>query len=186
MSKQRLHLLRHGQTTAGKAYIGSTDVALTDLGWQQMRSSVEAYLSSGGNWDLVLSSPRQRCAAFARELAEKQSLPVQIIDNLAEYHFGDWEGKTAIEVMQQFPNALEAFWQDPEANPPTNAETLPSFSLRIDQVIKQIKEQYSQQRVLVICHGGVMRYLLSAEQNQPISAMLNFPVEHGELLSING
>mgnify|MGYP000101619113 CR=1 FL=1 len=185
-TKQRLHLLRHGQTTAGKAYIGSTDVALTDLGWQQMRHSVEQYMASGETWDLVLSSPLQRCATFAREFCAEQGLAVQILADLAEYHFGDWEAKTALQVMEQFPNALEAFWSDPENNPPANAESLMGFSQRIDAVVEQIKQQHTGKKILVICHGGVMRYLLSAQQNQPLSAMLNYPVDHGELLSING
>ncbi|EPJ53613.1 MAG: hypothetical protein OFPI_10240 [Osedax symbiont Rs2] len=185
ISKQHLHLLRHGQTTAGKAYIGSTDVPLTDLGWQQMRSSVEKHLASGATWDLVLSSPLQRCANFARELSVEQQLPVEIVANLAEYHFGDWEAKTALQVMEQYPNALESFWSDPQNNPPANAESLLAFSQRIDAVIQQIRQKHPGKKVLVICHGGVMRYLLSAQQNLPLSAMLNFPVEHGELVSIN-
>ena len=182
---QPLHLLRHGQTTAGKAYIGSTDVPLTELGWQQMRRSVDEHLASGATWDIILSSPLQRCADFARKFSSEQQLPLEIVTDLAEYHFGDWEAKTALQVMEQYPNALEVFWSDPENNPPENAESLLAFSQRIDGVMQQIMQQHAGKKVLVICHGGVMRYVLSAKQNQPLSAMLNFPVEHGELVSIN-
>ncbi|EPN49524.1 alpha-ribazole-5'-phosphate phosphatase, partial [Pseudomonas syringae pv. actinidiae ICMP 19096] len=36
----RLDLLRHGETELGGGLRGSLDDALTDLGWQQMRSAV--------------------------------------------------------------------------------------------------------------------------------------------------
>jgi alpha-ribazole phosphatase len=184
-SQIQLHLLRHGKTTAGSAYIGSTNVALTELGWQQMSSSVEQYLSDNIAWDIIVSSPLQRCSGFAKKLADKLAVPLVLEQHLREYHFGDWENKTALEVMEQYPNKLEIFWQDPEANPPNNGEQLSDFSQRIDTVISQVKQNFAGKNVLLVCHGGVMRYLLSKEQQLPISSMLSFPVEHGQLVSVN-
>ncbi|WP_183144037.1 histidine phosphatase family protein, partial [Pseudomonas syringae group genomosp. 3] len=57
----RLDLLRHGETELGGGLRGSLDDALTDLGWQQMRSAV----IDGGPWDRIVSSPLQRCAWFS-------------------------------------------------------------------------------------------------------------------------
>ncbi|MEH6444735.1 MAG: histidine phosphatase family protein [Oceanospirillaceae bacterium] len=184
MSNNALYLLRHGKTTAGSAYIGSTDVALTELGYKQMRASVDTFLETGQRWQLIISSPLQRCAKFAQQLAQEQGIELIIEKGLAEYHFGDWEHKTALEVMEQYPDKLEQFWSDPEQYPPNNGESLAQFSQRVDVAITDIKQQHGDKTVLVIAHGGVMRYLLSQEQQLPISSMLNFPVEHGQLLSI--
>ena len=63
----RLDLLRHGETESGGGFRGSLDDALTARGWAQMRTAVE-----GGRWDLLVSSPLQRCRAFAEELAQRQ------------------------------------------------------------------------------------------------------------------
>jgi len=179
-----IDLLRHGKTTAGSAYIGSSDVALTPLGVQQMQQSIDEALLGGAQWDLIISSPLIRCLDFALSLATKLSLEVVVARDLAEYHFGDWESKTALSVMAQYPGKLEAFWQDPENNPPRNAERLSVFSQRIDRQISSLLAEYPQQRLLLICHGGVMRYLLSSADNQPLNAMLNYPVEHGQLLTL--
>lgn len=180
-----IHLLRHGKTTAGSAYIGSTDVELTALGWEQMQSSVEQYLMANSPWDCILTSPLQRCSKFAQALADQLSIPLVVKDPLREYHFGDWENKTALQVMDQYPNMLELFWSDPLHNPPHNGETLSQFSERIDAVLAEVKLSASYKKPLLICHGGVMRYLLSQEQKLPISSMLDFPVDHGQLMSIS-
>lgn len=184
MKANSIDLLRHGKTVAGSAYIGSSDVALIDLGWQQMRASLDQALNEGKHWDIILSSPLIRCSQFAKKVACELAIPIVIKEQLREYHFGDWELMTALEVMDKFAGKLEAFWQDPLANPPHNGENLTEFSRRIDTVIKQVDSEYPGQSVLIICHGGVMRYLLSAKQQLPINSMLNFPVEHGQLISL--
>ncbi|NRA21240.1 MAG: histidine phosphatase family protein [Oceanospirillaceae bacterium] len=179
-----IDLLRHGKTTAGRAYIGSTDVALTELGVEQMQSSIDLALASGTRWDLLVSSPLIRCVEFSVNLAAKLSLELQIEADLAEYHFGDWEGLTALQVMDKYPGQLEAFWHDPEKNAPQNAESLGQFSQRIDKLISSLEVKYAGKHLLLVCHGGVMRYLLSKAAQQPIKAMLNYPVEHGQLVSL--
>lgn len=179
-----IDLLRHGKTTAGSAYIGSTDVALTAQGMAQMQHSVDQALADGKHWDLIVSSPLIRCAHFAQSLATELKLELVIEKELAEYHFGDWEGDTALQVMDKYPGKLEAFWQDPVNNVPHNAEDLIAFSQRIDQLIAALDSEYAGRQLLLICHGGVMRYLLSKAAQQPINAMLNYPVEHGQLMSL--
>ncbi|MGV8769605.1 histidine phosphatase family protein, partial [Pseudomonas aeruginosa] len=59
-------------------------------GWAQMRTAVE-----GGRWDLLVSSPLQRCRAFAEELAQRQGIELELENDLRELHFGAWEGRSA-------------------------------------------------------------------------------------------
>ncbi len=184
MKAKSIDLLRHGKTVAGSAYIGSSDVALVDLGWQQMRSSIEQALKDNQQWDIILSSPLIRCADFAQKIADELDIPIVIENDLREYHFGDWEQMTALEVMEKFPGKLESFWQDPLNHTPSKGENLADFSNRIESAMLKVNQQYAQQRVLVICHGGVMRYLLSAKEQLPISSMLTFAVEHGQLIRL--
>ena len=55
-----LDLLRHGETEQG-GLRGSLDDALTEKGWAQMRDAV----AEAGPWQVLVSSPLQRCARFA-------------------------------------------------------------------------------------------------------------------------
>ena len=67
-----IDILRHGQCQGGEIYRGSTDVSLTDLGWQQMRNAV----ASHSGWDAVVSSPLTRCKLFAQEHAAENQIPI--------------------------------------------------------------------------------------------------------------
>ena len=67
-----LELLRHGETEQGGGLRGSLDDALTEQGWAQLRRSVQ----EAGPWDRLISSPLQRCARFAEELAAARALPL--------------------------------------------------------------------------------------------------------------
>ena len=91
-----LDLLRHGETELGGGLRGSLDDALTAQGWAQMRAAVAV----GGPWDVLVSSPLQRCARFADELGASLQLPVQLEAGVRELHFGEWEGRSAAQIRQ--------------------------------------------------------------------------------------
>ena len=83
-------MLRHGEPVGGKRFRGSTDDPLSEMGWQQMRTSLEGE----SHWDVIVSSPLRRCAEFATEVADKHELSTEIMQGLAEIEFGAWEGMT--------------------------------------------------------------------------------------------
>ncbi|MGV8812397.1 histidine phosphatase family protein, partial [Pseudomonas aeruginosa] len=77
-------------------------------GWGQMRTAGE-----GGGWDRLVSSPLQRCRAFAGELAQRQGIELELENDLRELHFGDWEGRSAASRRDGHSEALGRFWADP-------------------------------------------------------------------------
>ncbi len=121
----RVDLLRHGETELGGGLRGSIDDALTDTGWAQMRAAVIGQ----GPWDRLVSSPLQRCALFAEELAAQLGVPVQLDKNLQELHFGAWEGQSAAALMETDAQALGLFWADPYSFTPPQGSRLQSFRL---------------------------------------------------------
>jgi len=188
--------LRHGETTAGSCYIGTSDVLLTKLGYQQMQTSIDHAMQCVINdslarqraalpWDVIISSPLQRCAVFASSLAAKSEVTHHLEEELKEFDFGDWEHKTALQVMAQYPGQLEKFWSDPQTHSPSGGELLADFTARVDRAIDRLKTEFAGKKMLVICHGGVMRYLLSKASGSGADKILTYPVKHGELVSLN-
>ena len=173
----KLDLLRHGETTAGKVYLGRTDAPLTDSGWQQMRDTLASHQPD--QWQRVISSPLLRCQAFACDWASD----VQISPAIAEYDFGDWDGLDGALIYDQQPDALTAFWQDPVNNPPPNGESLTAFAERVTGFLDQLQQQ-GLEHVLLVTHGGVIRLLKCLVAGEPLSQMLNFEVSHGTLHSL--
>ncbi|MBD7978118.1 alpha-ribazole phosphatase family protein [Serpens gallinarum] len=171
-----LDLLRHGETTAGSGFFGSSDVPLSESGWQQLRAAV-----LGGDWDVLVSSPLQRCRAFAEELAQQTSLPLQIEAGLRELHFGAWEGRNAAQIMLEDEHALGAFWNDPYGFTPPDGEPLLDFASRVLGAVERLHWELAGQRALLLTHGGVMRLLLARARGLPEAQLLQVEVGHGAL-----
>ncbi|WP_049870592.1 alpha-ribazole phosphatase family protein [Pseudomonas cremoricolorata] len=176
-----LDLLRHGETELGGGLRGSLDDALTERGWQQMHEAVVA----GGPWDVLLSSPLQRCARFAEALAERLQLPVQLAPAWRELHFGAWEGRSAAHLMQTDAEALGRFWADPYSCTPPGGEPVAAFATRVHQALAALRQEHVGQRVLVVTHGGVMRLLLAQARGLPREQLLQVEVGHGALLRLD-
>ncbi len=150
-----IDLLRHGETTAGKCFLGSTDAQLSETGWRQMHA-----VKLLSTYDLVVSSPYLRCRAFAQQISEQKNSPLQIEDDLREIHFGEWEGQTSQQLWQSDPSSLGAYWSDPFAFTPPGAESMQVFQQRVLGRFESLSQNLSSQQVLMVSHAGVIKLLL--------------------------
>jgi len=158
MPETRIDLLRHGQCEGGEIFRGSTDVLLTESGWSDMRGQLD--LRSPAPWHRIVSSPLHRCQRFAEETAERLKLPLIIEPDLREMHFGDWEGQDIARLRDEDP--LLARWgEDPETHSPPNGEPLSSFAERVSRALDRLAREHPGESLLVVTHGGVIRYLLT-------------------------
>ena len=176
-----LDLLRHGETEQGGGLRGSIDDALTAPGWAQMRAAV----AEAGPWQQIVSSPLQRCARFSEELSAQLGVPLHMESDLQELHFGEWEGRSAAEVMETDADGLGRFWNDPYAFTPPDGEPVAEFAARVHRAVKRLHHAFAGQRVLVVSHGGVMRLLLAQARGLPREQLLQVVVGHGALLPIH-
>ncbi|MDH4874524.1 alpha-ribazole phosphatase family protein [Pseudomonas sp. BN515] len=176
----KLDLLRHGETELGGGFRGSLDDALTETGWVQMRAGIEG----AGPWDVLVSSPLQRCAAFARELETRLGLPLSFDADLRELHFGQWEGRSAAQLMEDHAEGLGLFWNDPYSYTPPDGETLLDFEARVLAAGERLRERFAGKRVLLVTHGGVIRILVARARQLPRSQLMQVEVAHGELFHL--
>jgi broad specificity phosphatase PhoE len=170
----RIDLLRHGDT-AQRSYRGQLDDPLSPLGWSQLRAG-----TAEGEWDVVVSSTLQRCAAFAREFAQARGLPLRLDARLAEYHFGDWQGVPIETLAERHAEALERFWADPVAHPPPGAEPFEAFRARLVAALDEVAAQ-EPARVLVVTHGGAIRLLRCMAEGRGFGDMAGIDVPHASL-----
>lgn len=170
-----IELLRHGDT-GQRSYRGQLDDALSAQGWEQLRAAVV-----GRQWDAVVSSSLQRCAAFAQELVLARGLPLRLDARLAEYHFGDWQGVPIEELAQAQGEALGRFWADPVTCPPPGAETFAAFHARLCAALEDIAGEARDRRVLVVTHGGAIRLLRCHAERRSYGDMANIDVPHASL-----
>ncbi|OEY66234.1 histidine phosphatase family protein [Marinobacter sp. X15-166B] len=160
----RIDVLRHGEPEGGPMFRGSQDDPLSELGWQQMREAI----SPQDRWDAVITSPMLRCAPFAQYYANQQQLPLYSDDRLREISFGRWEGQTAATIMATEHEALSRFWRDPEQYPPPEGEPVTAFYQRVQQAWQHWTTELAGQRLLMVCHGGVIRMILAEVLGAPL------------------
>jgi len=162
MTKFKLTLLRHGETARPTFLNGSTDIALSERGYQQMSNAIK----TDDNFDLITTSPLIRCHKFAQDLASQYQWPVSIEHGLREICFGDWDGQAMDSLYQEYPVELDTFWKTPWQFTPPNGESMVEFTKRVDNARQHILTQHKD--TLVICHSGVIRYLMAKTLGMPL------------------
>ncbi len=167
-----IDLIRHGEPVGGKRYRGQIDDPLSEKGWAQMRATVADHHP----WDAIVCSSLSRCRAFAEELAARHGLPLREDSRFMEIGFGDWEGRTAAELLEDDPQALYRFWSDPLNNTPPNAETLANFATRVINGWNDVLKNYHGQHVLLVGHAGLIRMIVRHVLDMPLERMFRLQV----------
>jgi len=159
-----IDFLRHGALEGGIKYRGCLDDKLTPQGedamtkvWQDVNQHVTQ----------IISSPLSRCANLAESWAVEQGVDCMLDKRIQELSYGDWEGLTAAEIEQEYPNQLQAWRADPTHLSPPNGEPMQTFAARVSDFWQALVLQQDE-HVLIVAHSGSIRLLLANALNAPI------------------
>lgn len=146
----RLWLARHGETewSRERRHTGRTDLALTDLGRRQAEALGRRLAMH--RFALVLSSPLIRAADTARLAGFEDAIAEP---DLAEWDYGDLEGRLATEIVKDYPGWT--IW----GGPWPGGETVDEVSARADRVIARCIAPGVDGDVLLFGHGHMLRVL---------------------------
>jgi len=142
-----LWLIRHGETewTLSGAHTSRTDLPLTALG-EQRAAALKEYLE-GKQFALVLSSPMQR----AINTAKLAGFDPEIDQNLCEWDYGEYEGRTTPDIQRDAPGW--SIW----TSTPLGGESAEQVQARAEQVIA--RAQSAGGDVMLFGHGHMFRVL---------------------------
>jgi alpha-ribazole phosphatase len=152
-----------------------------------MQSTIQQYVAGGTNWDVIFSSPLQRCHVFAINLAEQLEIPLQLNMHIKEMYFGDWEGISTQSIYENEPELLANFWQFPTKYHAPNGESLEQFLQRVQVGFDEIHTQmkiHQWNRGLVVTHGGVIKLLTCLARHKHLNDLLKMSAELGQLYSV--
>jgi broad specificity phosphatase PhoE len=124
-------LVRHGETAWSRTgrHTGRTDVPLTELG--RAEAGCVGRMLRGRVFDVVLTSPLSRASETAW-LAGVGEV-VQSCDDLREWDYGVYEGRTTEEIRREVPGWT--VW----THPCPEGETAEAVGLRADRVIDFVR-----------------------------------------------
>ena len=154
-------IVRHGETdwNARRLLQGQTDIPLNKKGEDQARE-VAAQLEDV-HFDAIFSSDLLRERQTAEFIAEERQMVVETNEMLREQHFGDSQGKTVEEFLQLFTQWKEL--SEEEKAHYTVGEGMESNEqavTRLITILHELGSAYRGKTVLIVAHGGIMRYLL--------------------------
>jgi len=142
-----IHLVRHGETawTESRRHTGLTDIPLTERGESQARRLGEHL--RGGTYAHVLTSPLQR----ARRTCELVGFGAvaQIDADLVEWNYGEYDGLTRAEILEQRPG-----WQLFRDGCP-GGESVAEVGARADRVVARLRA--IDEDALLFSSGHFMR-----------------------------
>ena len=161
-----LILVRHGLPVRREVVEGPADPELSVEGHDQS-ARLANYLATE-SVAAIYSSPMKRAFQTAEPLAVKTSLPITIVDDVAEYDRLSNEYIPIEELRaandERWHKLVAGGWQ-------SDSDTLENFRHRVVSSLEQLISQHASQRIVVTCHGGVI--------NQYIAHVLGISTERG-------
>lgn len=174
MSEQaplRIFVVRHGQTewSLTGQHTGRTDIPLTAQGEDEARTL--APLLRSFTFSHVFSSPLQR----ARQTSRLAGLgdAAQVLQDLAEWDYGDYEGLRSVEIRERRPG-----WNIFSDGCP-GGESAAQMTARIDGVIAHLRTLSGD--VAVFAHGHVGGVLATRWLELPLTEARHFPLATASL-----
>ncbi len=166
-------LVRHGRThlTESKRISGrgGENPGLSDLGREDAHKVAKALAEIGnsGPWShltpvsAIISSPIRRTLDTAHIISNELSLGVDVIEDLAEISFGDWDGHTNDEVKSKWASSFKE-WQGSWTVTPPNGESLETFDARVQAARREVLSDYAGKTVAVVSHVMPIRGFIRA------------------------
>ncbi len=180
-SPARLFLIRHAEVEERyrRVFGGRIDMDLSPLGEQQAQALAH-YLATVP-FDVTFASPMRRVQQTLRQFVEHQTKAPIILNELREVDFGAWTGLAWDEIRSRFGVSAFEWLHQLESGTIREAEPITLFRARIRAALDRILEDRLGSTVAVVCHGGVIRMLLSILLDLPLRAMAQFDFEYASL-----
>ena len=177
-------LLRHGVTVNTEAWrfcgSGGADPGLTDRGreqatraarWLARRAGADSpdRIDRIGAIDAMVTSPLRRCRETADIVADELGLSFEVVDDLAEAAFGDWDGLTFDEVSRRWPDLLPTWLADSAVRPP-GGESNDAVAERASRALAALLAEHRGRTVLVVSHVTPIKALVrvALDANGPV------------------
>ena len=167
-----LYLVRHGETEWSKSgqHTSVTDLPLTEKGEAQARALL-GHLDPA-DFQLVLSSPRRRALHTAELAGFTGEHEPEVDEDLVEWSYGDYEGRTSAEIQQSVPGWT--IWD----HPTPGGETAQQVSDRLDRVVRKVLHS-DVEHAIAFAHGHSLRALALRWLDLDLTLGVRFPLDTG-------
>jgi len=172
----QLILVRHGETVHNVAGIaqGWNDSALSERGMEQVRRLAERVARMEPT--AIFSSSLQRALSTAEVIAEATSLPITTLDDLREMNYGEWEGRSFLDVRRDDEATYRRWIDDPDC-PCPNGESHNDVRARLAKAFAAIDTP----RPVVVTHGTAIRIAVTLLLEVPVLTARHFAQQNAAI-----
>ncbi|SDS18749.1 histidine phosphatase family protein [Microlunatus soli] len=173
-----LYLVRHGETEWSKSgqHTSTTDLPLTEHGREQAELLNGRLLPE--DFGLILTSPRLRARETARLAGFTGDAEPKTDDDLVEWAYGDYEGRTSPDIRTARPDW--DLWRDGCPGGESPADVVQ----RLTRVVDRVRNS-GVERSIAFAHGHALRVLTLCWLGLDISLGDQFPL-HTATISVLG
>ena len=107
------------------------------------------------------------------------------IPDLAEQHFGEWQGLAYDELHRLRAGDSHRFWHAPAHEVVPGGESFLAVIERVSRAVHQLVETYAGRDVIAVAHGGTIRAALALALGLEPEAALAFIVENCSITRID-
>lgn len=165
----RVILVRHARTSWNDLgrYGGHSDVSLDEMGREQIKKVAQRLR----NYPLkaVYASDLARAYETAQSIAEVHQLPVEKFCDLREINFGQWEGKTYQEIIENHQELMESWIKDPFNIRIPDGETMKEMQERVVGCLEDIVARHPKDTIVVVTHAGPIWTIICNILEVPLS-----------------
>ncbi len=184
MSTTRLLLIRHAEVEPRYQHVfgGRIDMDISPRGRVQAAALAE-YLRDQP-MDALYASPMKRVQQTLEPVRDNGAPPVVVLPGLREVDFGDWTGLGWAAVREKFGVSAFEWLEELERGAVPNGESGATFRARVEPCLREMLRRHRGQNVTVMCHGGVIRMLLSILLELPLPKTDVFQIDYASVTRV--
>lgn len=180
--------IRHAPVTnyGGRIY-GQSDVD-ADCSDTAVFAGLAAALPHDAVWvTSQLRRTRQTADAIGLACGAASKLPPALVvePDLAEQHFGQWQGLTHAELAARGDGATHRFWLAPADAVPPGGESFQQLVERVVRAVNRLTARFAARDIVAVAHGGTIRAALAQALGLPAERALGFVVDNCSLTRLD-
>jgi len=172
----RICFVRHGETdwNVQRRIQGHLDIPLNHTGRAQ--AMAVAFTAAHHRFSAIYSSDLGRAMQTARAIGEREGIEVRPFPDLRERNYGIFQGITAAEAADRFPQAhLHYKSRDPDYRFETG-ESMRDLVRRVSTAVQWIGRHHAGESVCAVTHGGVLDILYRKATGRALGTPRDFVI----------
>jgi broad specificity phosphatase PhoE len=178
--------VRHAPVTGHKGRIyGQADFP-ADCSKPASFQALAAVLPADAVW---VTSHLQRTHQTAEAILAAMTpatAPQRLVErDLAEQHFGDWQGLTFDELYKLRGDERFTFWISPASEVPPGGESFVEVVARVGGAVQRLTDQFAGRHIVAVAHGGSIRAALAHALAIDAERVLSFSIANCSVTQVD-